>query len=149
MIEMITFPVEVTKSGLPSLWEQGGAIGTVGYSQIICRQDGLPKTFTFAPQKGNLACGQHALFVLIPGDIVINIASSLVTHTVIHGLIMRIRSLATKNVALAEIINVFKDGRWLSETGPLTEAVSSAIAKSFDLNCHSIYFGKKKVVKEG
>lgn len=61
-----------TKKGYHALWEQGGGYTNTGHARIICRADGKPKSPVYVRQRGSLACEEHALIVIHPGDVVID-----------------------------------------------------------------------------
>lgn len=63
----------ITKKGYHALWEQGGRYTNTGYARIICRADGKPKSPVYIRQRGPLACEEHALIVIRPGDVVIDV----------------------------------------------------------------------------
>lgn len=62
----------ITKKGYHALWEQGGGYTNTGHARIICRADGKPKSPVYIRQRGTLACEEHALFIINPGDVVID-----------------------------------------------------------------------------
>ncbi|MGB4006230.1 MAG: hypothetical protein WBK86_07570 [Halanaerobiales bacterium] len=63
--------IERTKKGFPALWEQGGGYSNTGEAQIVCDSQGRPKKPVYIRRAGSLANGQHALFVIEPGDVII------------------------------------------------------------------------------
>src|SRR5690606_15573366 len=67
------FTIEFTKNGLPALWEEGGGLSNIGLSQIIANADGSAKNPLHVRKKGHLACAQHGLFIVRPGDYVIRV----------------------------------------------------------------------------
>lgn len=140
---MHTIKIEVTKRGLPALWECGGGLTSRGNATIICRGDGRPKTYTYAPRGGHLACGQHALFIVTPGDVVVEVS--------VHGgeldsaTIAKLRSfdLETKT-ALAEVINSFSEGEWDEDLGCYEAAVKAALSKARTYHCRCVFYGNSK-----
>lgn len=60
-----------TQSGFPALWEEGGGLSNRGSSQIIANADGSAKNPVHVRKKGHLACAQHGLFIVRPGDYII------------------------------------------------------------------------------
>ena len=56
---------------LPALWERGGGMTNTGGATIICGPQGRPKRPVYIRRAGHLACDDHALFVVRPGDHVI------------------------------------------------------------------------------
>ena len=63
--------IACTKKGHPAMWESGGGYTSTGYAQIICATDGSPKAPVYIRRRGHLACGEHALFVVKEGDVVV------------------------------------------------------------------------------
>lgn len=71
-----TLEVEKTKSGLPAIWERGGATGAGGKATIVTDKNGNAKKPLFIRNHGDLANEAHALFVLNKGDHVIDVQTS-------------------------------------------------------------------------
>lgn len=69
MIKNVT--IERTKKGLPAMWESGGGYTNTGEAVIIANTDGLPKKPLYIRRRGSLACDNHVLFVVQPGDLVV------------------------------------------------------------------------------
>jgi hypothetical protein len=65
------FFVERTRTRLPAMWESGGGATHTGQSVIITDSNGSAKKPIYIKKKGHLSCGEHALFVIHPGDHVI------------------------------------------------------------------------------
>lgn len=139
-----TIAVEFTKRGHPALWECGGGMTHRGSAQIICRCNGEPKTFTYAPHGGHLACGQHALFIVEKNDIVIKVF----THNggLEEGHIYQILDFQENKAVLREINN-FSKGEWDQDLGMFEHAVKAAHSKACDYHCRNIYYGKPKEQK--
>lgn len=57
----------LTKSGLVSVWEEGGGATNTGDATIICKADGTKPTATYIRRGGHLSCAQHALVPVHPG----------------------------------------------------------------------------------
>jgi len=66
------FTAEITRTGLPCLWEAGGGMCNTGHSQIVCAADGSPKKAIYVRRYGHLALQEHALIPVKPGDIVVS-----------------------------------------------------------------------------
>lgn len=73
MLKFAKLATTITRKGYHALWEQGGGYTNTGHARIICRADGKPKSPLYIRQRGTLACGEHALFIINPGDIVIDV----------------------------------------------------------------------------
>lgn len=59
--------LEITKKGLPALWEQGGGATNTGDATIIAGRKGEPLRPIYVATRGQLSCSSHALFVVEPG----------------------------------------------------------------------------------
>ncbi len=57
----------LTKSGLVSVWEEGGGATNTGDATIICKADGTKPTATYIRRGGHLSCAEHALVPVQPG----------------------------------------------------------------------------------
>ena len=66
-----TVKIERTKKGLPAMWESGGGATNTGDATIIANGNGSKKRPVYIRRRGPLACGNHALFVVKPGDVVV------------------------------------------------------------------------------
>lgn len=62
---------EVTKRGIPAIWEEGGGRSNTGHATIVAGPGGLKKRPVYIKRAGHLACGRHALFTVKPGDLLI------------------------------------------------------------------------------
>jgi hypothetical protein len=71
MKEIREIRIEKTKKGFPALWERGGGYTNTGDAVIIANGDGTAKRPVYIRRRGSLACDNHALFVVKPGDIVV------------------------------------------------------------------------------
>jgi succinate dehydrogenase flavin-adding protein (antitoxin of CptAB toxin-antitoxin module) len=69
---MLTIEVSRSRSGGRCAWEKGGFNGEdSGYSQIITDKFGNAKVAMMHNNKENIVCGNHVLFGLREGDLVI------------------------------------------------------------------------------
>ena len=69
--KVIQIETEITKTGIPCLWESGGSYTNTGEAQIIGDRDGNPKKPIYIRQYGELACREHALIPIRKNDRVI------------------------------------------------------------------------------
>ena len=65
--------IEVTKRGLPALWESGGGMNNTGRATIIAGFKGERLSPIYIRRRGHLACSQHALFAIGIGTIVVEV----------------------------------------------------------------------------
>lgn len=56
-----------TSKGYPAIWEQGGGMTRTGFSYIVAGIDGEKLVPVYIRKRGQLSCGEHALFVLREG----------------------------------------------------------------------------------
>jgi len=63
--------IERTKKGHPAIWEEGGGMTNTGFAQIVANSDGSPKHPVYIRRRGALANAEHALFIVQPGDLII------------------------------------------------------------------------------
>lgn len=67
---MKTLKVERTRKGYPAMWEKGGGYSNTGSAQLVADSKGAPKLALYVRERGPLACEEHALFIVKPGDLV-------------------------------------------------------------------------------
>ena len=129
--------IERTKSGQPALWECGGGASNTGHSVIICNGNGTKKRPIYVAERGHLSKGNHALFVVKVGDVVIQAdhnrhgeSCSIDRITAING-----------NEATFENITAFEDDEWLADLDVrFNDAVHAAFRKMHDYHCRSVYY---------
>ena len=63
--------IEISKRGIPCMWEKGGSGSNIGRATIITNKSGEPKRPLHIRKKGELSCGEHALIPVEAGDFVI------------------------------------------------------------------------------
>jgi len=104
------FIIERTKSGLPAMWEQGGGLSNTGRSVIIAGVDGRRLQPIYVRRRGPLACGEHALFVIRPGCIIIQADHHRGDFEV---LVYKITNIDDDSDQIeAELLCCFEDGGW-------------------------------------
>ena len=141
-----TLTFEVSKTGKTVCWECGGAGTNTGAADVVCAADGSKKTALFFKHGGQLACSDHALFVVDTGDYVI--------HAVQHRGDMAITVFELGDIiqqdtkshrrAITTTYN-FREESWDTEPpAELDEAIRAAVRKSRDYHCRSVYWGIEK-----
>ena len=120
------FTVSFSKTGSTCLTECGGSYTNTGSARIIADHNGYPKWAIMVFDRGDLACGDHAVIPVLVGDVVITVDRH-------HD-----------KVALAVERIVSIDGN-TANTVPTTEeicwdAVEAAVAKSYDYHCRKPYY---------
>ena len=129
--------VKLTKTNQPALWECGGGASNTGHAVIICNSKGAKKRPTYVPNGGHLSKGNHALFVVKVGDVVIQAdhdrhgeSCSINKITAING-----------NEAILENITVFEDDEWsVYPPAHFHNAIDAAFKKMYDYHCRSVYY---------
>ena len=62
-----------TKHGRLAIWEEGGGRTNTGYALLVAGEEGKKLEPIYIRKKGDLACGQHALFLLKPGMFIVEV----------------------------------------------------------------------------
>jgi len=137
------FKIEVSKKGLPCLWESGGSFTNTGESQIICKNDGQPKKAIYVRKSGSLACSEHALIPVEIGDLIISVSHQRRDFRIN---ILRISKIDNET---CETVNIrgFDRGEWDDFSYEIVKKIQSAIdaakAKATDYHCRTPYFIKE------
>jgi hypothetical protein len=131
-----------TKRGLPALWESGGGMSNTGDARIIANSEGQPKKPVYIRTGGHLALGDHALFVVDEGDIVIDVYRH---HSDFDISVKRIAKIKTDNeqlIAELETLAHFDQGEWDNEdvAEKYQDAITSATEKSRCYHCREPHF---------
>lgn len=138
---MIKVKVEKTKKGYPALWESGGGMTNTGHATIITTPDGGPKKPVYIRRRGTLSCGDHALFIVEVGDLVIEAGHHRLDFEVA---VYRIEAIDGKEARLS-LLHEFSRGEWdVEPPASIMEAVEAAKEKATDYHCRRPYW-----IKEG
>jgi len=70
-MSMKEFKLEISKKGLPCLWECGGGYTHTGEATIITGNHGERKKAIYIRRRGELACSLHALIPVQTGDYIV------------------------------------------------------------------------------
>lgn len=129
--------IEKTKKNLPALWERGGGYTNTGEAVIIANGDGTAKRPIYIRRRGPLACENHALFVVKPGDIVVE-----ASH---HRRDFEIRVWCIDQIlneeAQLNLLHEFSLGEWDAELPAYLEAaVQAAMYKATCYHCRGPHF---------
>ena len=133
-----------TKSGIPCLWEEGGATTNTGKATIIAMADGKEPTAVYIPRWGHLSNGRHALIPIRIGYLVVQTFQS---RGEFEHKIFRIASIVPGEVPLInlELIKQFDQGQWdkeLTEQEKTLIEVSEFKAKYYQ--CCTVCYAKPK-----
>lgn len=119
-----------TQSGFPALWEEGGGYSNTGDAQIIANADGSAKNPVHVRKKGHLACAQHGLFVVRPGDYIIRVGRYRDEHNVN---IYKIEKIEGENAMVSTV-----EG----QPEHLAEAVEAAKKKARCYHCRCVHYDR-------
>lgn len=137
--EMKKIRVEKTKTGLPALWECGGACSNTGECTIIANKNGLPKKAIYIKRGGHLSNANHALVVLEKDDYIIK--SFHKRKDFWHRIYRIIGFDEEGEFATAELINEFDKGEWNAKPPAFLEAaVQAAVEKATCYHCRSPHY---------
>lgn len=129
--------IERTKTNQPALWECGGGATNTGNAVIICNADGSKKRPTYVPNGGHLSKGNHALFVVKVGDVVIQADHDRYGESCQINRIVAING----NEAILESITAFERGEWSVDPAVhFHNAIDAAFEKMHDYHCRSAYY---------
>ena len=127
---MKKFTLEFTKNGLPALWEEGGGLSNRGSSQIIANADGSAKNPVHVRKKGHLACAQHGLFIVRPGDYIIQVGRYRNEYDISVYRIDKIENYE----AICSIVDEYPDF--------LEKAIETAKKKSRCYHCRCVHYDR-------
>ena len=124
---------EISKSGIPCLWETGGGRTNTGESQIICDSVGSPKIPIYVRRKGHLANLNHALIPIFEGYYIIDATHQRADFEISIAKILQI----SENLEIScNVVNRFYNGEW---DNPLPQylipAVEAATKKAMMYHC--------------
>jgi hypothetical protein len=148
----------VTKKGLPALWEFGGAEAVTGFAQIIAGPNGERKYPVFERNRAYhgepLACGNHMLFVVKPGDLIVRATQTKWDFSLVVLRIYEMFSDVTdegdfRGVAVAILENYSLDGKTWKMGEPvqgIKTAANAARTKATQWHCREgIYYSPEYV----
>lgn len=130
--------IEVSNKGLPVMWEHGGMESNGrGTAFVIGNHRGEAKRPIFVRTDGKLACAQHALFVVKPGDVVIEATCE--DRRIGSVYIYRIDTIDRDNLtAMLSVINEFKNATWIEPVPEMFDnIINAAILKATTHHCRA------------
>lgn len=127
---MKNFTIEISKKGIPCLWECGGGYKKTGDATVIAGKHGEAKKAIYVRTHGDLSCNNHALIPVKVGDYVINVDHQHGNNTI------KIFQITEINLdeKIAEAVSVEKIPTHLQD------AVDACVDKSYDYHCRSSYY---------
>ena len=133
--------IEKTKKNLPAMWERGGGYTNTGEATIIAGPNGEKKRPVYIRRRGSLACDNHALFVVKPGDVVVKVSHHRRDFEIEIYKILDFE----EETAVVEQVNSFSRGEWDKEPPTyLEQAVQAAMNKATCYHCRSPHFVKEE-----
>jgi len=141
--------LEKTRSGLPALWEKGGAGTNTGDSVIIVDHRGEPPVATYIRTRGSLSCGEHALVIVKVGMAVISANQHRGDFRIKVWRIQNVIGIGGEFEAEVELVAEFDQNEWVPPLpAQLTKAVEAAMKKACSYHCRIAFFVKEKKPKE-
>ena len=129
-----------TKKNFPALWERGGGMTNTGEARIITSPDGLPLKPIYINQRGHLSCGEHALFIIKKGDLIIEADHHRGDFEI---KIYKIQDIGDCLEGTAILINSNSYGEWDHEIdvhSPLRAAIDAAQDKALCYHCREPHY---------
>jgi len=138
---MLTIALDSTRRGHPALWEKGGGYTNTGHAQIVAGPSGEPLRPIYVRRRGYLANGEHALFPVCEGMVVVKAGHHRRDFRITVLRIKEIRKTESGWEADAEIIGLFDQGEW-EPTPPkeLEAAIEAAKDKATCYHCRSPHY---------
>lgn len=134
--------VELSKKGLPCIWERGGAYSNTGGSILIGDAFGSPKKAIYIRGKGHLSCGEHALIPLRKGDTIVTVSQW--RHDFTINIYKIIDFDLEEKFANLELVNNFSCGEWDKDLDHIyKEIVEVAKDKATSYHCRNAMYIKE------
>lgn len=134
--------IELSKRGIPCVWESGGGYTSTGRCQLICDANGKPKKPIYVRKRGSLACEEHALIPVRTNDYIIKAFQ--------HGGdfdidIFRVETINNEEKgAELKIVNNFSNGEWDSDLEEkFSDVIEATKKKATAYHCREAYFIKE------
>ena len=126
-----TFDLVITKKGYPAMWEDGGGLSNSGHVQLICGSGGERLN---AITTGHKCLQCHALFIVRPGILVINVSR---WRTEIEANIYKLIDInTTTKKATGKLIYSYELCQWdIEPPFGIDAAVIAAVEKSRNYHC--------------
>jgi len=134
-----------TKRGYPALWEAGGGFSNTGYARIIADRNGDTKKPVYIRTGGDLAGKEHALFIVEPGDIIVDLNRHHEDYDIEIKQIKTIKGEEDKLIAEMIVLAQFDRGEWdnVDVVEKYRVAIESAKKKSRMYHCRSPVYYKE------
>ena len=142
--------LERTRSGRPAKFESGGASSQVlGRATIMCGPHGEKMLPTYIKKTGPRAVGNHALFVVFAGTLVVEVER---VKDIFDVSVLKIKNIIEKEgkfEAVAVKILECNGGEWDKEhlRDRFADAIEAAKKKSGCYHCREVHYGLEMHVK--
>lgn len=145
MSKVLNIEFDMSKHGIPCLWEYGGGYSNTGKAGIITDSIGNPKKALYIKAKGTLACDTHALIPISVGDYVIRASHHRKDFNIE---IYRVKHIIELNKLISMVrVSEFSMGEWSVDEEfnndhhlNLMNAVEAAKNKAMDYHCREPYY---------
>lgn len=134
-----TIRIELSKKGLPCIWEEGGASSNTGSCTIIGDMNCRPKKPIYVATRGHLSNGNHALIPVKVNDIVVECSQWRKDYTINIYKIIGFNFEEQK--AILKLINLFDRNEWdYYLLQKYVDIVETAKSKAISYHCRTPYF---------
>lgn len=128
-----------SKTGLPTITENGGGMTNTGYCTVVCGKNGEALKPLFVPR--GYSNQDHAIFVARPGIYLINASRDRGGETVI---VERIKAIGTDDELITETIYEYENGDG-NIPAKFQAAVDAALEKAHCYHCREPHFTQNGV----
>ena len=137
-----TIRIELSKRGLPCIWEEGGAGSNTGSCTLIGDRNCNPKKPIYVATGGHLSNGNHALIPVKVNDIVVECSQWRKDYTINIYKIIGFNFEEQK--AILKLINLFDRNEWdFYLLQKYVDIVETAKSKAISYHCRTPYFIKE------
>lgn len=134
--------ISLTKSGLPAMWESGGAMTNSADCTLVGDKFAQRKKPVFIRTGGHLSNDNHALFILNKGDVIVVGTRARSDYSYVILRFVSCEKLGDgKAIGEFDIINHFSEGQWDNELDPMyNEILDAAKSKMSKYHCRSTVY---------
>ena len=134
--------ISLTKSGMPALWESGGAMTNSADCTLVGDKFAQRKKPVFIRTGGHLSNDNHALFILNKGDVVVVGTRARSDYSYVILRFVSCEKLGDgKAIGEFDIINHFSEGQWDNELDPkYTDILEAARVKMNKYHCRDTVY---------
>lgn len=137
------YRIELSKKGLPTMWESGGGLTNTGKAFIVSDSKGQPKKPVFIKSSGSLSCAEHALFIIDKNDIVVECKRNRDDFDILLMYISDVN--IAQRTAECTVLSHWSNGEWSDDSiiEEYEDVISAAEEKSRCYHCReAFYIGK-------